>query len=98
MVDIGKIGLGVEKASIEDLKNVGKELSAAFKEIGFVFVSNHGIDESITITARESSKEYFKVFLNKSMFCLTSFVLSSIRKSKEKGSRKAPGQMYTRVG
>jgi len=61
VVDIGKIGLAVEKASIEDLKTVGKELSAAFKEIGFVFVSNHGIDESITTTARESSKEYFKL-------------------------------------
>ena len=62
MVDIGKVGLNVEEASIEDLKNVGKELSAAFEEIGFVFVSNHGIEENIIASAREASKEYFKVF------------------------------------
>ena len=43
------------------MKNVGKELSTAFEEIGFVFVSNHGIEESIITSARVASKEYFKV-------------------------------------
>jgi isopenicillin N synthase-like dioxygenase len=61
VVDIGRVGLNVEEAGIEDLKNVGKELSAAFEEIGFVFVSNHGIEERIITSAREASKEYFKV-------------------------------------
>ena len=61
VVDIGRVGLNVEEAGIEDLKNVGKELSTAFEEIGFVFVSNHGIEESIITSARVASKEYFKV-------------------------------------
>ena len=61
MVDIASIGLSVEKAGIEDLRNVGKELSASFEEIGFVFVKNHGIDETVISRARAASKEYFMV-------------------------------------
>lgn len=61
VVDIAKIGLDVEKAATEDLEKVGKELSEAFKEIGFVFVKNHGVEESIINRARQSSKEYFKL-------------------------------------
>ena len=62
VVDIANIGLDVDKAGKEDLEKVGKELSKAFEEIGFVFVKNHGIAENTICQAREASKQYFKVF------------------------------------
>jgi isopenicillin N synthase-like dioxygenase len=88
VVDIGRVGLNVDEASFEDLKIVGKELSGAFKEIGFVFVSNHGIEESIITSARKASKEYFKVFActdNNTIISL--FKLKpEVKGSNEKGS------------
>ena len=96
-MDIGRVGLNVEEAGIEDLRNVGKELSAAFKEIGFVFVSNHGIEESIITSAREASKEYFKVLLCPKLHCYQFLCSSSTQKSKE-AMRKVQDQMSTRGG
>ena len=66
VVDIATIGLAVDRADIEDLRRVGKELSEAFEDIGFVFVKNHGVDEEMINDAREASKDYFLVdFENK---------------------------------
>ena len=63
VVDIATIGLAVDRADIEDLRRVGKELSEAFEDIGFVFVKNHGVDEEMINDAREASKDYFLVYL-----------------------------------
>jgi len=85
VVDITCIGLKVEKPSIEDFMSVGKELSAAFGEIGFVFVSNHGVDEHIINNAKVASLDYFKLS-------------SDVKGVKEKGSEPNVYQGWVKPG
>ena len=85
VVDITSIGLNVEKPSIADFMSVGRELSAAFKEIGFVFVSNHGVDEHIINNAKDASLDYFKLS-------------SELKGVKEKGSEPNVYQGWVKPG
>jgi len=85
VVDIACVGLKVEKPSIEDFMSVGKELSAAFEEIGFVFVSNHGVDEHIINNAKVASLDYFKLS-------------SDVKGVKEKGSEPNVYQGWVKPG
>jgi len=79
VVDIATIGLAVDRADIEDLRRVGKELSEAFEDIGFVFVKNHGVDEEMINDAREASKDYFLVYLKINSNTTINFISSWIQ-------------------
>ena len=44
----------------DDLEIVGDELRLAFSEIGFVYLSGHGIAEDVIEDAMKVSKEFFE--------------------------------------
>ena len=45
-VSIDKIGLGSAPA-FDDYKEVGDKLREAFSKLGFVYISDHGVDEEL---------------------------------------------------
>merc|ERR550519_1267845 len=85
VVDIATIALTVDTPHIEHFRHVGKELSEAFEDIGFVFVTNHGIEEKLIADAREVSKEYFQLEANEKL-------------CDEKGTRTPPFQGWVKPG
>jgi len=60
VVDISKIGLLKKDPVRDDLEIVGDELRLAFSEIGFVYLSGHGIAEDVIEDAMKVSKEFFE--------------------------------------
>jgi isopenicillin N synthase-like dioxygenase len=46
-VSISKIGLKCSEPTFEDYQEVGLQLRKAFSKLGFVYLKDHGVDESI---------------------------------------------------
>jgi len=59
IVDISSIGLESAEPSTEQFRSVGNQLDAAFREIGFVYLSNHGISKETILQGMETSKQFF---------------------------------------
>lgn len=58
-IDISDIGLNKSDPSIEDYAKVGQLLDTAFREIGFVYLLNHGINQDIVKKGMERSEKFF---------------------------------------
>ena len=58
-ISISNIGLKTENPSKEDLAKCGQELFGAFSKLGFVYISDHGINGDIISGAFETSKDFF---------------------------------------
>ena len=46
-VSIAKIGLGSAEPTFDDYKEVGEKLREAFSKLGFVYISDHGVDDEL---------------------------------------------------
>ena len=46
-VSIDKIGLGSADPAFDGYKEVGEKLREAFSKLGFVYISDHGVDEEL---------------------------------------------------
>ena len=46
-ISIANIGLKSADPSFDDYKEVGTKLREAFTKLGFVYISDHGIDDAI---------------------------------------------------
>jgi isopenicillin N synthase-like dioxygenase len=46
-VSISKIGLKYSEPTFEDYQEVGLQLRKAFSKLGFVYLKDHGVDESV---------------------------------------------------
>ncbi|XP_076032563.1 uncharacterized protein LOC143020253 [Oratosquilla oratoria] len=59
VVDVGPIKFGKEDPALEDCKNVGNQLSKAFADIGFAYLSNHGIPTEEIKKCYEAAVDFF---------------------------------------
>jgi len=60
IVDMKDLGLGNSgKPSNENLKQVSKELDAAFSSVGFVYLKNHGLSQNVIRQCFATSTEFF---------------------------------------
>jgi len=59
IVDIADIGLGAEDPTFQAFQNVGSHLDTAFREIGFVYLANHGLNPGTVSRSMQSSKTFF---------------------------------------
>ncbi|XP_068240699.1 uncharacterized protein [Palaemon carinicauda] len=60
VVDMGKLGLGhFDSPQEEERKQVGNEIAEAFRNVGFVYLKNHGIPQQVIEEVFSSSKEFF---------------------------------------
>ena len=57
-VSIAKIGLGSPEPTFDDYKEVGESLREAFSKLGFVYISDHGVDDEL-ITRLLNPSPYF---------------------------------------
>jgi len=60
-IDVSKIGLGIEKPTFDDFKDVGLKFREAFSKLGFVYITNHGVDNRIIEEAMKASKAFFEL-------------------------------------
>ena len=60
-ISIDKIGLKSPNPTDEDLKRIGQCFFDSFSKIGFAYIRDHGIDESLISEAFESSREFFSL-------------------------------------
>nr|XP_053657371.1 uncharacterized protein LOC128706505 [Cherax quadricarinatus] len=62
VVDLGEIGVGGPKdPSEEDWRSVGEKLVKAFSEIGFVYLSNHGVSSNMVDEVNTQSGKFFEL-------------------------------------
>ncbi|KAK8753577.1 hypothetical protein OTU49_000400 [Cherax quadricarinatus] len=62
VVDLGEIGVGgPEDPSEEDWRSVGEKLVKAFSEIGFVYLSNHGVPSNMVDEVNTQSGKFFEL-------------------------------------
>lgn len=62
VVDLGNVGLAnTKKPFTDDWKKIGTEIVEAFSDIGFVYLSNHGIPNHAVEGIFQSSKEFFSL-------------------------------------
>jgi isopenicillin N synthase-like dioxygenase len=55
-VSLSKVGLAASNPTSEDFSDCGRQLYNAFSKIGFVYLCDHGIDDSVITAALESSR------------------------------------------
>ena len=53
--------------SLEDRKSVAKEVGKAFREVGFLYASNHGISQDLQGRTFEVMREFFDLPLEEKM-------------------------------
>jgi len=62
IVDMKDLGLGNSgKPSNENLKQVSKELDAAFSSVGFVYLKNHGLSQNVVDGVLKASSDFFQL-------------------------------------
>eukprot|EP00091_Calanus_sinicus_P009458 TRINITY_DN2212_c0_g1_i4.p1 TRINITY_DN2212_c0_g1~~TRINITY_DN2212_c0_g1_i4.p1 ORF type:complete len:140 (-),score=49.59 TRINITY_DN2212_c0_g1_i4:1-420(-) len=61
VVDIAAISLANTAPPEEDYKALAGVLESCFKDIGFVFIKNHGIDQAVITEAMQASMEFFNL-------------------------------------
>ena len=59
VVDIAAISLANTAPAEDDYKAVAGVLESCFKDIGFVYIKNHGIDQAVITEAMQASMEFF---------------------------------------
>ena len=59
-VDISKISLGTSSPSDEDYQDVAKEIKQCFENIGFMYLSNHGVSGDIIDNAMKASLKFLE--------------------------------------
>jgi len=60
IIDIQAIGLRRVNPSLDDYASVGRKLDNAFKEIGFAYLSNHGVQQDTVEQGMQISEKFFK--------------------------------------
>lgn len=68
-VSINSIGLCSERPDREDFLDIGKKLDKAFSEYGFVYLTDHGIDDHIVKDMFEASKSFFTLSEDQKLTC-----------------------------
>ena len=58
-LDVSKIGLLSDSPSKEDINYCGIELFEAFSKCGFIYIANHGINDTEITNAFKASKDFF---------------------------------------
>ena len=58
-VNISGIGLNVSSPKDNDYREAGDRLFQAFEEIGFVYITGHGVSSDIISKSMETSKDFF---------------------------------------
>jgi len=62
VVDISRIGLHVADPSMDSFRNIGEQLDAVFSQLGFVFLTGHGVDtDGVIERAMEISRDFFEL-------------------------------------
>ena len=61
VVDISKVSIINQDPTYEDYQDVGKRSKKWFEQIGFVYISNHGIHPSIIDQAMKASMDFFNL-------------------------------------
>ena len=61
VVDVSKVSTIKPNPSFEDYHEVGNRIKECFEQIGFVYFSNHGINQSIIDHAMKASMEFFNL-------------------------------------
>ena len=74
-VDISKISLERPAPSNEDYKDIAKDIKQCFENIGFMYLSNHGIDNEVIEKAMKASMQFF---------CLDNEVKNKVAKGEPK--------------
>ena len=59
LVDIAAISLANTAPAEDDYKAVAGVLESCFKDIGFVYIKNHGIDQAVINGAMQASIKFF---------------------------------------
>ena len=59
VVDIAAISLATTAPAEDDYQALSTVLDTSFKDIGFAYIKNHGIDQSIITQAMQSSMKFF---------------------------------------
>ena len=47
VVDIGSVRLGLDDLQENDVQQVAEQLMKAFTTVGFVYLTNHGVDQAM---------------------------------------------------
>eukprot|EP00094_Tigriopus_californicus_P006531 TCALIF_06288-PA protein Name:"Similar to DDB_G0283291 Probable iron/ascorbate oxidoreductase DDB_G0283291 (Dictyostelium discoideum)" AED:0.34 eAED:0.34 QI:0/0.4/0.16/1/0.4/0.5/6/0/328 len=68
-VSINSIGLASDRPEHEDFLDIGNKLDKAFSEYGFVYLTDHGIDQQIVQDMFEASKSFFTLSANQKLTC-----------------------------
>jgi len=58
-IDISEVGLKFENPSLEDYQKLAPLFRESFSKIGFAYISNHGIDQTLIDSAFKASKDFF---------------------------------------
>jgi len=58
-IDISEVGLKFENPSLEDFQKLAPLFRESFSKLGFAYISNHGIDQTLIDSAFEASKGFF---------------------------------------
>ena len=61
IVDISKISLNKPDPTVDDYKEVSLQIKKCFEEIGFMYISHHGIDQEVITEAMKASMDFFKL-------------------------------------
>ena len=61
VLDLSPIALTVKNPLEQDFKHLASELDMCFKDIGFAYIENHGIDKETIKTAMQSSMNFFNL-------------------------------------
>ena len=61
VVDVSKISIINPNPTIEDYHDIGNKIKYCLEQIGFVYLSNHGINQSTIDAAMKSSMEFFNL-------------------------------------
>ena len=74
VVDISKVSLDNANPSIDDYKDVGNKVKECFEQIGFLYITEHGISQEIIKNAMTGSMDFF---------CLGDKIKNKSRKGEE---------------
>ena len=74
VVDISKVSLDNTNPSIDDYKDIGNKIKQCFEQIGFLYITEHGISQEIIKNAMTGSMDFF---------CLGDKIKNKSRKGEE---------------